>query len=330
MRRRLLSPILRLIQEECKNPSRRFNAWYARSEMRREDGRELCSSVHFQRDYDGLYLQLLCALYRLQPSLGLHAELPDAGSWSGPGALCGGGPRSQGEKRLCGPVHSAFHEPANRCWRTHAQKHTFIPIVAFLHSDNCNVFLFRVSTCSLIEGRWLQSVPRNAFHPCQSDPQRSSHQERVRAHCNGQRQEALTRIRKWLHFPTTERGPLENLRRSEERKSLLPPAAPPVQNSSGPILHCDPLPGAGGEGGSMPFTQYEAACWLLANECGRIMNGDHWGSVWLSQRFGNMTENCGFLRNTHRICPKIHFIVNSHVRWLYHFSGVASCRPFIL
>lgn len=34
----------------------------------------------FQRDYDGLYLQLLCALYRLQPSLGLHAKLPDAGS----------------------------------------------------------------------------------------------------------------------------------------------------------------------------------------------------------------------------------------------------------
>lgn len=34
----------------------------------------------FKRDYDGLYSQILCALYRLQPSLGLHTELPDAGS----------------------------------------------------------------------------------------------------------------------------------------------------------------------------------------------------------------------------------------------------------
>lgn len=155
----------------------------------------------FQRDCDGLYLQLLCALYRLQPSLGLHAELPDAGSWFGPGALCSGGPRSQSKKRLCGPVHFAFHKPANRCSCTHTQTHTSIsscitiPTVAFCILI-ITIFLFRVSTCSFIEGRWLQSVPRNAFHPCQSDPQRSSHQKRVGAHCNGQRQEGLTRIRK--------------------------------------------------------------------------------------------------------------------------------------
>lgn len=70
-----------------------------------------------------------------------------------------------------------------------------LPIVAFCILI-ITTFLFRVSTCSFTQGRWLQSVPCNAFHPCQSDPQRSSHQERVRAHCNGQRQEGLTRIRK--------------------------------------------------------------------------------------------------------------------------------------
>lgn len=81
--------------------------------------------------------------------------------------------------------------------RTHKQTHTSISscIMAFCILI-ITIFPFRVSTCSFIEGRWLQSVPRNAFHPCQSDPQRSSHQERVGAHRNGQRQEGLTRIRK--------------------------------------------------------------------------------------------------------------------------------------
>lgn len=60
------------------------------------------------------------------------------------------------------------------------------------------------------------------------------------------------------------------------------------------------------------------------------MNGDYWGSVWLSQRFGNIAENCGFLRDRHRICPKINFIVNSHIRRSYHFSKVVPCQPFTL
>lgn len=156
------------------------------------------------------------------------------------------------------------------------QKHTFIssgitlPIVAY-DILIITIFLFRVSTCSFIEGRWLQSVPCNAFHPCQSDPQRSSHQERVRAHCNGQRKKAW-RASENSRILRHKKGPLEKLR-SEERKSLLPPAASPVQNSSGPFLHRDPLTNAVW-GGSMPFTRYEAACWLLANECGRIMNSD--------------------------------------------------------
>lgn len=83
----------------------------------------------------------------------------------------------------------------------HTNTHTGINSRAALPTVACCIlmittFLFRLSTRSLIEGRWLQSVPRNAFHPCQSDPQRSSHQERVGAPCNSQRQEGLTRIRK--------------------------------------------------------------------------------------------------------------------------------------
>lgn len=50
------------------------------------------------------------------------------------------------------------------------------------------IFLLRVSTCSFIEGRWLQSVPRHTLHPCQSSPQRSSHEICVRAYCRRQRQ----------------------------------------------------------------------------------------------------------------------------------------------
>lgn len=40
----------------------------------------------------------------------------------------------------------------------------------------------RLSTCSLTEGRWFQSVPCHTLHPCQSDPQRSYHQNCVWAY----------------------------------------------------------------------------------------------------------------------------------------------------
>lgn len=52
----------------------------------------------------------------------------------------------------------------------------------------CGIFLLRVSTCSLTEGRWFQSVSRHTLHPCQSDPQRSSHQKCVWAYGHRQRQ----------------------------------------------------------------------------------------------------------------------------------------------
>ncbi len=55
------------------------------------------------------------------------------------------------------------------------------------------LFFLRVSTCSFIEGRWFQSVPCHTLHPCQSDPQRSPHQNCVRANGRGQTQ-GVTRI----------------------------------------------------------------------------------------------------------------------------------------
>lgn len=54
------------------------------------------------------------------------------------------------------------------------------------------------------------------------------------------------------------------------REGLLPS----VQNSSGPILHCDPLPNAGGRKKKKPasFMRDVEAGWLSANEWTRIMN----------------------------------------------------------
>lgn len=62
-----------------------------------------------------MYLWLLCALYRFQPTVGLHAELPAAGPWAGSRTVCCGGPRSQRQKWLCGAVHFTFHKPTKRC-----------------------------------------------------------------------------------------------------------------------------------------------------------------------------------------------------------------------
>lgn len=62
-----------------------------------------------------VYLQLLCALCRFQPSLGLYSELPAAGPWAGPGAVCSGGPRSCCQKWLCGAVHFTFYKLSHRC-----------------------------------------------------------------------------------------------------------------------------------------------------------------------------------------------------------------------
>lgn len=62
-----------------------------------------------------VYLQLLYALCRFQPSLGLYSELPAAGPWAGPGAVCSGGPRSCCQKWLCGAVHFTFYKLSHRC-----------------------------------------------------------------------------------------------------------------------------------------------------------------------------------------------------------------------
>lgn len=97
--------------------------------------------------------------------MGLHPELPAAGPWAGPGAVCGGGPRSHCQERLCGAVHHTLHKPTDR-----------------------------LSTCPFIESRWFQPVPRHTLHPRQSDPQRSPHQNRVRAYRRRQTQ-SMTCIR---------------------------------------------------------------------------------------------------------------------------------------
>lgn len=123
-------------------------------------------------------------------------------------------------------------------------------------------------------------------------------------------------------FSDTKKGPLEKLR-SEERKSLLPPAASPVQNSSVSILHWDPLVQGGKKHAIYPIWSSLPAFskWMWKDNDWRF-------TVWI---FGNITDNCGFLINTgHRIWLKTNFIVNFHIWRSYRFSKEVSNQSFIL
>lgn len=81
----------------------------------------------------------------------------------------------------------AHKDPLNILWNS---RHCGVSFVM------C-VFLLRLSSCSFIEGRWLQSVPRHTLHPCQSDPQRGSHQDCVWAYGHCQRQGMTCIWTKW-------------------------------------------------------------------------------------------------------------------------------------
>lgn len=142
------------------------------------------------------YLQLFCALCRLQPTVGLHSELPAAGPWTGLGAVCSGGPRSCCQKRLCGPVHATFYKPSHRCLCLHVSHVSVLHFRIFVVMCNTLFHSPRLSTCSFTEGGWFQPVPCHTLYPCQSDPQRCSCQKRVWAYSRRQRQ-SMTHV--WVN-----------------------------------------------------------------------------------------------------------------------------------
>lgn len=100
-----------------------------------------------------MYLQLLCALYRFQPPMGLHSELPAAGPWTGHGAVCSGGPRSHCQKWLCGAIHCTIHQPTNRC----IEKPMQIINQSLLWHAVCNLLFFSQVIDMFIY--WRQVVP---------------------------------------------------------------------------------------------------------------------------------------------------------------------------
>lgn len=86
----------------------------------------------------------------------------------------------------------------------------------------CNVynvlFLLRLSTCAFIESRWFQSVPRHTLHPCQSDPQRSPHQNCVWAYCHCQRQSMTCIWTRWKAAFSDNKGLWKRSSESEQRE----------------------------------------------------------------------------------------------------------------
>lgn len=97
------------------------------------------------------------------------------------------------------------------------------------------VFLLRLSTCSLIEGRWFQSVPRHSLHPCQSGLQRSSHQKCVRAYCHCQRQGMTCIWTRWRAAFSDNKG-LWRSSECEQRESAASRSPSPDLKWSN--LHC--------------------------------------------------------------------------------------------
>lgn len=195
-----------------------------------------------------------------------------------------------------------------------------------LHSDNYNLSFQGIDM--FIYWRQMAPVcPPQRFSSMSKWPAKEFPSRACRSASQWPKARRLDAHQKIAAFSDNKKGPSENLRRSEERKSLLPPAAPPVQNSSAPILHCDPLPGAGRKKKSMPFTRDEAARWLLANECGRIMNGDPLGECLAQLALWKQDWGLWLLERQN----KINFIVvGSHIRRPYHFRKVVSCQSLIL
>lgn len=84
----------------------------------------------------------------------------------------------------------------------------------------CNIlFLPRLSTCSFIEGRWFQSVPQHTLHPCQSDPQRSSHQNCVRAYSPCQTQGMTCIWTRWKAAFSDNKGLWKRSSECEQRET---------------------------------------------------------------------------------------------------------------
>lgn len=149
-----------------------------------------------------MHLQLLCALYRFQPKMGLYSKLPAASPWVGSGAICCGRSRPHRQKRLCGTVHVALHKPPHRCSRKalpHLRKvsrfsHIAFGFLFFTFEMLCPL---RISTCSPTERRWFQHVPGHALRPCKSELQRSSCQECGRTYGHGKRKKVKRIWTRW-------------------------------------------------------------------------------------------------------------------------------------
>lgn len=326
----LASPILWLIQEERENPSWRCSAWYARSGRHRDGRTEHYAALFISK---GLGRHIFTALLRpLQAStlagtahwasrcrfliwpwcaLWWRTTITEQKTTLWASSLC----LSQACEQVLVHAHTKAHIHLLGC---------YYPSCVLLHSVNYNLSFQVIDMFTY----WRQMAP-----VC--PPQRFSSMSKWPAKASPSRacQSALP----WPKARRLDGAHQKIAAFSDGKKRGVIEKEPAAASCSpGPELKWSNFTlrstsrCGGGVGGNMPFTQYEAACWLLANDCGRIMNGDHWGSVWLSQRFGNMTENCGFLRNRRRICPKINFIVNSHIWRSHHFSQVGSCQLFIL
>lgn len=241
-----------LMQEECKYPSWRCNAWYASGERHGDDRNQ-----HYAAQFisEGLWRRpIFTALVRpLQAS-----TLAGTAHWA---SSC---------RFLIWPWcalwwRTTITEQKTTLWASslclsqaceqvlvHAHtKHTFIssgyyhPHCGLLHSDNCNLS-FQVIDMFTYWRQMAPVCPLQRFSSMSKWPAKEFPWRACQSALQWEKARRLDAHQKIAAFSDNKKGPLENLRRSEERKSLLPPAAPPVQNSSGPILHCDPLPGAVG------------------------------------------------------------------------------------
>lgn len=193
--------------------------------------------------------------------MGLHSELPAAGPWTGPGAVCSGGPRSHCQKWLCGAVHCTFHKPTKRCLQrflVHILKQSSLWHVVC----NCAIYSFfsGYRHVHLLKADGSSLSPATLFiHvkitrkgvPIKTVSERMAI-AKGKAWCacepNGWQQRALEK-ELWMWA-------------ERERLLLLLPAGLAVQISSGPI-YTEPLPSAGRK---MSFIRDEEARWLLANE----------------------------------------------------------------